>query len=74
MQVFGDSLAEAQAGLAAMRKQTGGYVSPAPSPRLAAWATTPARTSDAYLLQLAASAGLTLATFDAAIPGATIIR
>lgn len=74
MQVFGDSLTEAQAGLAAIRKQAGGYVAPAPSPRLAAWATTPARTSDAYLLQLAASAGLTLATFDAAIPGATIIR
>lgn len=74
MQVFGDSLAEAQTALAAIRKQAGGYIAPAPSPRLAAWAKKPAHTSDAYLVQLAASAGLTLATFDASIPGATLIR
>ncbi|MFM8620301.1 MAG: type II toxin-antitoxin system VapC family toxin [Opitutaceae bacterium] len=74
MQVFGDSLAEAQTALAAIRKQAGGFIAAAPPPRLAAWAVTPSRTSDAYLLQLAASAGLTLTTFDAAIPGANVIR
>ncbi len=35
-----------------------------PSPKLPRWVTA-ARTSDGYLVQLAAAAGLTLATFDA---------
>jgi predicted nucleic acid-binding protein len=74
MQVFRLTLAEAQAALADMKQLAGGYVPAAPSPRLAPWATTAAKTSDAYLMQLAAAAGLKLATFDASIPGATLIR
>lgn len=54
MQVFGDSLAEAQT-------------------QLAAWSATAAKTSDAYLTQVAAGAGLTLATFDRGIPGSVLI-
>ena len=73
MQAFGYSLAEAQTALAEMKKQAGGFVAAAPSPRLAAWATTAAKTSDAYLAQVAASAGLTFATFDSGIHGATLI-
>lgn len=73
MQVFRLTLTEAQAALADMKKTAGGFVAAAPSPRLAPWATMAAKTSDAYLVQLAASAGLLLATFDAAIPGARLI-
>ena len=42
-----------------------GFVEHAPSPKLPHWVTTAARTSDGYLVQLAAAAGLTVATFDA---------
>lgn len=73
MQVFGDSLEEAQAQLAVMKRQAGGFVREAPSPKLPAWAATAARTSNAYLAQVAAAAGLTLATFDRGIPGAVLI-
>ena len=73
MQVFGDSLTEAQAQLAAMKRQVGGFVAEAPSPKLPAWAATAAKTSDAYLAQVAAAAGLTLATFDRSIPSAVLI-
>lgn len=73
MQVFGDSLAEAQTQLAAMKREAGGFVSQAPSPKLAAWSATAAKTSDAYLTQVAAGAGLTLATFDRGIPGSVLI-
>lgn len=74
MQVFDYSLADAQKALAQMKRSAGGFVSSAPPPQLAAWATTAPKTSDAYLLQIAASAGLSLATLDASIPGATVIR
>ncbi len=74
MQAFGDTLPEAQAQLTAMKRSLGGFVSEAPAPRLPAWAKTAARSSDGYLVQLAGSAGLTLATFDASIPGALLIR
>lgn len=73
MQVFGDSLAEAQTQLAAMKREAGGFVSQAPSPKLAAWSATAGKTSDAYLTQVAAGAGLTLATFDRGIPGSVLI-
>jgi predicted nucleic acid-binding protein len=65
---FGVSRAAAEAMLAGIKKDIGGFVSTAPSPKLAAWAHTSAHTSDAYLVQLATSAGLTLATFDRGIP------
>jgi predicted nucleic acid-binding protein len=67
MQVFGYTLAQAQAAAEKLRRESGGFVEAAPAPRLAAWATTPARTSDAYLVQVAATHGLKLATFDAGI-------
>ncbi|MEY2881905.1 MAG: hypothetical protein RLZZ15_4285 [Verrucomicrobiota bacterium] len=73
MQVFKLTLDEAQDALADIRKHAGVYVTAAPSPQLAHWATSGGRTSDAYLAQLAASAGLVLATFDHAIPGALVI-
>jgi predicted nucleic acid-binding protein len=74
MQVFGYSLKEAQEALAAIKKQVGGFIADAPSPRLPGWATTAARTSDAYLTQLASQNHLTIATFDTGIPDAQIIR
>lgn len=73
MQAFGYSKAEAEKALAVMKREAGGFVGAAPSPQLAAWATTAALTSDAYLTQVAASAGLKLATFDRGIPGAELI-
>ncbi len=73
LQVFGDTLAEAQTQLAAMKREAGGFVAEAPPPKLPAWATTAAKTSDAYLSQVAAAAGLTLATFDRGIPGSVLI-
>jgi predicted nucleic acid-binding protein len=74
MQVFNLSLAEAQTALAEIKRQAGGFVAGAPSPKLPAWGSKPSQTSDAYLVQVATAAGLTLATFDTAIPGATLIR
>ncbi len=73
MQTFQLTLAEAQAALAEMKKSAGGFIATAPSPRLAPWASSAGRTSDAYLEQLAAAAGLKLATFDTGIPGAVQI-
>lgn len=74
MQVFGASLPQSEKILAQMKRATGGFIATAPSPALSAWATSPGRTSDAYLLQVATSAGLSLATFDTGIPGAMLIR
>ena len=73
MQAFGYSLREAQSALEEIKRATGGFVDGAPSPKLPVWAGTAARTSDAYLAQVAASAGLILATFDGGIPSATHI-
>jgi predicted nucleic acid-binding protein len=67
MQVFGYTLAQAHDALVAIKGQAGGFVESAPSPHLASWATSAARTSDAYLVQVAQANGLRLATFDAAI-------
>ena len=74
MQVFGDSLADAQKQLAEFKRAAGGFVEVAPTPKLPAWTTKASQTSDAYLAQVAAFAGLTLATFDRGIPGAALIR
>ncbi len=73
MQVFSRTLGEAQAALAEVKKSTRGFVGHAPSLRLDSWATKAAQTSDAYLVQLARSAGLKLATFDTGIPDAVQI-
>jgi hypothetical protein len=74
MQVFGCSSAEAQNALTLMKRQVGGFVADAPSPRLPSWASVAAHSTDAYLLQVAAAAGHRLASFDNAIPGALLIR
>lgn len=74
MQVFDCSLADTQIALAEIKRVAGAFVADAPSPKLAAWAARPSLTSDAYLVQVAATAGLSLATFDTGIPGATLIR
>jgi predicted nucleic acid-binding protein len=67
LQVFGYKLAQAMEALGEMKRHTGGFVESAPSPRLPAWAATPARTADGYLAQLAQANDLKLATFDAGI-------
>lgn len=74
MQAYRFSLEQAQTALAEMKRATGSFVASAPSPKLAAWSATAAKTSDAYLAQVAASNGMKLATFDAGIPGATRIE
>jgi predicted nucleic acid-binding protein len=71
MQVFGYTLRQATAELSAMKKETGGFIEQAPSPALPSWATTASRTSDGYLVQLAASLGMKLATLDAGIKDST---
>lgn len=68
MQGFGYTRETAETALAEMKRRTGGFITIAPSPQLAAWAKTAAQTSDAYLVQLATSAGLTLATLDRGVP------
>jgi predicted nucleic acid-binding protein len=75
MQVFGYTLPQAHDALEAIKRESGGFVEAAPSPLLAAWATTPARTSDAYLVQIARANDLKLATFDSGIadPAAELI-
>jgi len=75
MQVFGYTLEQAQEAADRLRREAGGFVGTAPPPRLAAWATSPARTSDAYFVQIAAAHNLKLATFDEHIedPAAVLI-
>lgn len=70
MQVFGYSLPQATEALAALRKHAGGFVAVAPSPILPAWCMTPAKTTDAYLTQVARENRMQLATFDAGIKDA----
>jgi predicted nucleic acid-binding protein len=67
MQVFGYSLAQATAALAELKQHAGGFVAAAPSPRLPSWASAAAKTSDAYLTQVARANKLLLATHDAGI-------
>jgi hypothetical protein len=73
MAAYGFSLESAQKALTEMKKHAGGFIAGAPSPRLGSWAAKPAQTSDAYLSQIAAANGLSLATFDTGIPGAVQI-
>lgn len=73
MQAFDYTLDQAQLALAELKAECGGFVAEAPSPRLAAWAVSAGRTTDAYLAQLAAKHGLTLATFDRRIPASAFI-
>lgn len=70
MQVFGYSLSQATDALAIMKRHAGGFVDVAPSPRLPAWASTAAKTSDGYLTQVAHENGMRLATFDTGIKDA----
>jgi len=76
MQVFGYTLPQAQGALAGMKSHLGEYIDTAPSPLLPAWATTAAKTSDAYLTQVATTAGVRLGTFDQGIadPVAVLIH
>ena len=67
MQVFSYSLPQAHDALAILKQHAKGFVERAPSPRLAAWASTAGRTSDAYLTQIAHENGMKLATFDSGI-------
>jgi predicted nucleic acid-binding protein len=72
MQTIGCTRQEADTGLAMIRKQAGGFVAECPPPKLAAWANTGSKTSDAYLCQLAAANKLQLATFDNGIKDAAV--
>ena len=67
MQVFGYSLTQATEALAELKQHAGGFTEVAPSPRLPAWASSAANTSDAYLTQVARANKLRLATHDAGI-------
>ena len=70
MQVFGYTLSQAATALAEIKKHTGGFITIAPSPRLPAWAVTAAKTTDAYLVQIARENGHRLATHDTGIKDA----
>lgn len=74
MAAYGVSLADAQKDLAEIKQKLGGFIEKTPAPILPAWSAHAAKTTDAYLLQLAKSAGLELATFDTGIPGAVLIK
>ena len=74
MAAYGVSLADAQKDLAEIKQKLGGFIEKSPAPHLPAWSSQFTKTTDAYLLQLAKSAGLELATFDTGIPGATLIK
>jgi len=74
MQVFGYSLPQVQTALAGIKKKIGGFVVESPAPRLPAWVTKAAQTSDGYFAQIAQANGLTLATFDQGIPASELIR
>ena len=72
MQVFSYSLPQAHDALAILKEHAAGFVDVAPSPRLPAWASTAAKTSDAYLIQVAGENSMKLATFDAGIKDAAV--
>lgn len=67
MQVFGFSRLLASDELARLKMHTGGFIEKAPSPLLPVWATTAAKTTDAYFTQLARENGMRFATFDTGI-------
>jgi predicted nucleic acid-binding protein len=64
MQAYGYTREMAEKALDDMRKDGAARVDSHPRPALAKWATTGAKTTDAYLCQLAAAHALQLATFD----------
>ena len=70
MQVFGYNLHQASAALAVLKKNAGGFIEIAPSPRLPAWSSNPAKTSDGYLAQIARENKMRLATLDTGIKDA----
>ncbi len=70
MQVFSYTLLQATEALTVLKRNAGGFVDVAPSPRLPAWSSTAAKTSDAYLTQLARENRMRLATFDSGIKDA----
>jgi predicted nucleic acid-binding protein len=72
MQVFRYESERAYAALAEMKRYLR-FVADLPPPHLPAWSITAARTTDAYLAQVAAHHHAQFATFDTGIPGATII-
>ena len=72
MRVFSYSLPQAHDALAILKEHAAGFVDVAPSPRLPAWASTAAKTSDAYLIQVAGENSMKLATFDAGIKDAAV--
>jgi predicted nucleic acid-binding protein len=74
MQVFGYSLKQAEDAVDQIRVDCGGFIASAPAPKLAPWATSAAKTTDAYLVQQARAAGLSFATFDRAIRDPAAIR
>jgi predicted nucleic acid-binding protein len=74
MHVFEYNLAQAAKALERLKHESGGFIETAPSPRLASWASTASRTSDAYLHQIAKAHGLRLATFDLGIRGAGVVQ
>jgi hypothetical protein len=74
MSAYDVSLAEAQKDLAELKTKLGRFIEKCPAPTLPAWSGTSGRTTDAYLMQIAKSAAMELATFDTGIPGATVIK
>ncbi|MGH8019823.1 MAG: type II toxin-antitoxin system VapC family toxin [Opitutaceae bacterium] len=72
MQAFRYTAAQAQTALESLRRHLS-YAADLPPPALPGWSNSAARTTDAYLAQVAAAHGALLATFDAGIPGATLI-
>ncbi|MEJ6732399.1 MAG: hypothetical protein ACKVI3_14570 [Verrucomicrobiia bacterium] len=64
MQVFAYDKAMAQAALRRIKSSTDGFIDDAPSPRLPNWVKTAGQTTEAYLVQLARTNKLKLATFD----------
>jgi len=74
MAAFGVSLADAQKDLADLKGKIAGFVEKCPSPFLPVDTPTAAKTTDAYLMQLAKAAGIQLATFDTGIAGAILIH
>ena len=64
MQVFAYDKAMAQAALQRIKSSTDSFIDDAPSPRLPNWVKTAGQTTDAYLVQLARTNKLKLATFD----------
>ena len=74
-QAYGYSIDMAARALDYIKRDVAGYITDNPPPALAKWADTGAKTTDAYLCQLAAAHKLQLATFDSGIkdPAAFLI-